>query len=337
MDVILISGHSGVLDQSRLFLNDRTYVVTYGKCGENNYTSEFVNLQKAFFENRLPRDVDNFKEIIPSLSIIPDKKFKLHNKMYHDMEIILCTYGFVDADGEECSEEASSYARVYLSGVFLMGNPPPPYYNRYISIRPTVDLNGKKKYMVPRYVASDIYINSVFPTPEMLDEMFLKTLKNGKINKRLAIPLHELISKTRTTLSEIIDIFKSVVPTIFLVEGCREYRGNDLEDRLASSNSEKSSEQSNESDEVVVDQPFLAYEPPLKSAQLPNVDDKVFKTPTGIQKIKSSRIKGKKGDSLVSLVEKKGSKTKGPRSKGVFDSLLNAGKKTRKKRKNKRK
>jgi hypothetical protein len=328
MDVILISGHSGVLDQPRLYLNDRTYVVTYGKVGECSLTGEFVNLEGAFFGNRLPINVDHFKEIMPSLTIVPDKTFKLHETKYHDMSLTLCTYGFVDADGEECSEEASSYARVYLSGVFLMGKPPSPYYNnQYISIRPIVHLNGTKIYMIPRYVASQIYKNSLFPNSKMLDKMFLKSQKNGKIINRKSIPLKELISKTRTTLSEIINIFKSVVPTIFLVEGCREYRGVNLEDRLASSSD-------SESASPVVDGvplQLVASQQPLPLTQT------AFKS----HRVKGSRTK----DKFDSLLLTKGSKTKGPRSKGKVESLVsmplsnnvNAGKKTRKKRKNKRK
>ena len=350
MDVILIAGHSSIIDQPKIELNGPNYVATYGEVGECNLTSDFVSLERAFFGNQLPRNidernVDDFKRIMQSF--ILNKKFKLQNKMYHDMEITLCIECFVDEYGEKCDEKDASQVIILASGVFRMGDTSPRIVeNYYVLINPDestlIQSNGKiKKFMISRTDANTIYKDSVFPNKAMLDEIYSK---NKNLTPRSTIPLKELISKTKFTLSDIISRFNQDQPKIFIVKGCRalDYDAN-LGARLASSDSEKSSEQSNESDEVVVDQPFLEYEPPLKSAQLPKVNDKVFKKKIRIKIIKQksakkgSRIQKDVFDSL--LLEPK---TKGPRAKGKVDSLMSlgknaAGKKTRKKRKNKRK
>jgi hypothetical protein len=270
------------------------------------------------------------------------------------MSITLCTHSYLkyDKNGNAVicdTEEEADYVNVYFSGIYNVGG-------RTSNVRHQIPLrierNGKSKFFVSRRDANTIYERSIFPDQQMLDQIYSNTNTSGKVINRSVILLNELISKTEFNLSTIISIFNlhdSNKPKIFIVEACREYLGDDadIEARLGSSESEQSSEQSNESDEVVVAPPFLAYKPPPKSAQPPNVDYKVFKKKPPIKKIKmplgsekkSSRAQ-KQCDSLQDLPKsaKKGSRI----IKGKFDSLASlgknvAGKKTRKNRKNKRK
>lgn len=342
MDVILISGHMSVLDQPKINLDHLNSLATYGEVGECNLTNEVLGLENAFFGNRLPINIDE-RNIDYMQRFIPNKKFKLQNKMYHDMEIALCTECFVDDAGKACSEEESSRVIIFVSGVFRMGHTSHRILsNQAVPIRPDevtlIRSNGEiKKFMVSRADANIIYQDSVFPTSAMLDEIYSKKLKTGKPIKRDSIPLHELISKTSTTLSKIIDFcnFHFSGPKMFIVDGCRAMDDyEDLEARLASSDSEKSA--SSVPDQVV-HSPVQNVVPHIKSVQPPITAFKSHPVKDTV-KVKGSRIKGKGNDSL--LFEPK---TKGPRAKkGVFDSLMSlgknaAGKKTRKKRKNKRK
>ena len=322
MDIILIAGHSGVIDQSKIELADSKYILSYGKLGECNLTSEYVNLEREFFKNKLPRNIDEFEEIIPTLQT-SDKKFKLHKTKYHDMSITLCTYGFMNERHEQCdTEEEASYVEIYLSGTFIMGNNH-PNYNNIFRINPTFDINGRKRFMVPRYVAYNIYKTSVFPNEQMLYNMFLKEQKNGKIIKRESIPLNELIENTKTTLSTIISEFNSDNPTIFILDGCRQYIGDNFHDRYASSASENSGSIESEQslDDYIADRPNIS-----NRSNRPNISNRTNRKKTLVKPKYVSRITGK-SDSLLNLnpKEKKGSRITCKR-----DSLLNGGKKTRK-------
>jgi len=237
--VILIAGHSGVIDQPKIELADSKYVVTYGDFGDCNLTGEYEKLERDFFENQLPRNINSFKQNMPTLQT-SEKRFKFHDKKYHDMSITLCTYAFMNERHEQCdTEEEASYVEIYLSGTFIMGNNH-PNYNNIVRIKPTFDINGRKRFMVPRHVAYKIYETSVFPNKQMVDRIFLQQQKDKRIIQRNSIPLKELIENTKTTLSTIISKFASDKPKIFILDGCRYYEGNNLENRLASSASENS-------------------------------------------------------------------------------------------------
>ena len=133
--------------------------------------------------------------------------------------------------------------------------------------------------------------------------------------------MKELIENTKTTLSSIISKFNSDNPTIFILDGCREYIGDNFHDRYVSSASENSgsieSEQSLDDD--IADIPIRPNRPIRKKTLVKKV------IPT-----KGSRITHPLLN--LNLKDKKGS-----RITGQGDSLLNLNAKGKKTRKIKRK
>ena len=298
-EVILIAGHSGVINQSKIALNVPNYVLTYGNFGDCNLTGEYEILERKFFNDELPRNIDEFKQILPTLQT-SDKQFKFHKNKYHDMSITLCTDGFFNESGEECLEKDASYVIIYLSGTYIMRYSS-GILNEPIKLYPEVNIvNGRRKFMVSRRVASDIYKGSVFPNEEMLDQIFLQKQKNKTI-KRNSIPLNELIQKTQTTLSLIISKFTSDNPKIFILDGCRYYEGDNSEDRLASSASENSGSSIESEDMSGFEQSFVQITPPIQINPpiKPPIKSKPIRKNTLTKR--GSRTNGKKGDSLLNL------------------------------------
>lgn len=301
-EVILIAAHTSIIDQHKIALEGPNYVLTYGKFGDCILTSEYANLERMFFNAQLPRSVDEFEEIIPTLPPpTSDKKFKLHRNNYHDMSITLCSYGYMTENHEQCdTEEDASYIDIYLSGTFVMGNNH-INYNNVVRIDPTFYIDGSKRFMVLRRVASDIYKTSVFPDERDLDKIYSKKLKNGTIIKRNSISLNELISKTKTTLSFIISKFTANKPRIFILDGCRYYGGNNLDERNVSSASENSGSSTESEDMSGFEQSFVQITPPIQINPpiQPPIKSKPIRKNTLTKR--GSRTNGKKGDSLLNL------------------------------------
>ena len=349
LKIILISGHMSVIDQPKIELADSKYILTYGKIGESNLNSDFAKLEREFFNDELPRNIDEFKQKLPTLQT-SDKQFKLHNQNYHDRSITLCSYVFVkvrdDGKVEPCNtEEEASYIVIHFSGTFQMGFLP-SYFNdniyrvnenyadNAIQIYPKVTPSGKKKFMVMRYQMDRLYKGSLYPNKNFINNLF---------NNKKEIAFQILVDATKIKLSTLISMFtRNSQKTLFIIDGCNDYYGASYEDRLASSASENSGSSiesehmlaSENSGSSIESEDMLAFSEPTLQIQ-PTIKPKPEKRKNTFTK-KGSRTTGKIGDSLANLPQRR-SRTTGKQGDSLLNLGLNPNAKGTRKRKRKRK
>ena len=339
--VFLISGHMSVIDQPKIELNDSTNLITYGKVGESNLNSDFVNVENMFFMNSLPTNVSRFKFILPTLP--PEtshKKFKLQSDTYHDVSITLCSYVYVNEQNEPCNTEQEAVrVELFLSGIYEMidknintADQARDYISsKHVTINQEYSVSGNKQFFVRKRNVISLYRGALVKA-DLLNILF------GKKEK---ITLQKFIEGSKDNLSNII----AGLPDgnkICILDGCRDYYGNSYEDRAHSSASDNSGS-SIESEDMNMLESSASSESASSEQDVvpPQVASQVVPSTTKIA-FKSHQVKSKsriigKIDSLHQV------KTKG-RAKGKSSFLVsmpsnrNAGKKTRKKkRKNKRK
>ena len=306
-NVYLVSCHSSVINSRLISLPDNTSLVTYGEVGDCNMDDEFENVYNAFFNNYIPRDINDLDSMLKTLEpTTSNKNLKLHTNKYHNQTINLCSYKYYNGNHEsgltfvEDSVDAENVV-ITLSGVFMMGRTKNVSQNKYITINKTYSKNASKGWFeIMPHQAEQIYAGSIFPSPQHIKEIF---------EQKKVMRLEQFIQKIRDLCPSLSELFRIIGGGIYILSGCRQ-----MDDLHAIHERRLSSEGLRRQGTII----------PINTQSKTN--KKVFKIPTmqktsrtnvvdslaniGSQNTQKKSSRTNTGDSLLTLTLKKGGRTK---------------------------
>jgi hypothetical protein len=304
-NVYLIECHSGVVDAPRILLPKDTILVTYGQIGDCNRSSEFENVYNAFFQNDIPMDETGILELIKPTPL-NNKKLKIHDRLYHEHDITLCTYTYFNGDNSwvEDSEDAENVL-IERSGVFQMGNNADiARRNSSITINKTYNKNATKGWFeITLRQAKQIYAGAIFPSQPQIEQIF---------GDKKVIRLDQFIEIINDMCPTLGMLFSMIGGGTFILSGCRSM------DDIESIQERRLSSDGLRRERTII---------PINTQS--NTNKKVFRVPT-IQKTKSRT-------SMIDSLANIGSQTthkKSSRTNRGSDSLLTLKKGGRTKRNN---
>lgn len=306
-NVYLVSCHSAVINSRLIPLPDNTTLVTYGEVGDCNMDEEFENVFNAFFNNDIPRDINDLDSMLKTLEpTTSNKNLKLHTNKYHNQTINLCSYKYyngnhaTDLTFVEDSADAENVA-IILSGVFMMGRTKNVSQNKYITINKTYNKNASKGWFeIMPHQAEQIYAGSIFPSPQHIKEIF---------EQKKVMRLEQFIQKIRDLCPSLSELFRIIGGGIYILNGCRQMNDIDAiqERRLSSEGLRRIhfDDESQEEDHSKTNK--------QKRSRTNIVDSLLTLDSKNTRVKKSSRTNT--GDSLLTLTLKKGGRTKRNKSK----------------------
>jgi hypothetical protein len=217
----LILGHSKLVSGKSVNMINNNCLIVHKRCGEVSTYDETKLIYEAFFEHpdSIPADMkNNFNIFNQTFLGGNNSNFTMKDGKFHDQTSNLCLYWFLNRSNQMEPEPSANSILLMLkrSGIYQL--------NRGVTrpasvVVPIPRDKTNNLWMVSRKNMETIYDGSIFPSPEILDNIF------GDQNKmEYSVFLSELDSKMEENhIQSLTEIMENFVPenSAIIMPTCR--------------------------------------------------------------------------------------------------------------------